>query len=117
MNTFLHTPQRGEIWRLKSPLNGATKPGVDCGVYCVVVSADAFNDAGLDLFIGVPLTCRDLGLPLHVQITPATPQMQAYAKCEELRCVPLEALDVLCGRVDDLAIALLADRMRIILDL
>lgn len=79
--------RRGDIWLVDfgEPVGreqGLRRPAI-------VLSDDRLNAGPAGVVIVVPLTSRDRGLPLHVEIDPAESGLDvaSYARCEDLRSV------------------------------
>jgi mRNA interferase MazF len=68
----------------------------------VVVSRDAFNAAGWRLCVCVPLTTRDRGSPLHVEIEPPEGgvRSRSYALVDQVRSLDRSRLTERWGAVD-----------------
>ncbi len=108
-------PLKGDVWRLRTV--GSVAGAQTTDFYCLVVSTNQFNETGFGLFLCIPLSDTDRGLPLHVEVPVPRTKTTAYAKCEELRCLPISVLDEYCGQVDSELLLIITDRLRILLDL
>lgn len=66
----MHEPKAGEVWDvLFDPQFGREQRGLRPAL---VISNDEFNALRNDLYIVVPITGSDRGLPFHVRIAAAT---------------------------------------------
>lgn len=108
---------RGEVWLVDlNPVRGheqaARRPAL-------VVSADDFNRGAAGLVIIVPMTTRERGIPLHVSVDPPEGgiKRRSFIKCEDVRSVSEQRLVRRFGVVSRETVALVADRLRIVLDL
>jgi mRNA interferase MazF len=68
----------------------------------VVISRNAFNAAGWRLCVCVPLTTRDRGSPLHVQIEPPEGGVRStsYALVDQVRSLDRSRLIERWGGID-----------------
>lgn len=110
-------PSRGEVWLVDlSPTRGHEQAGRRPAV---VVSTDAFNHGPAGLVVVLPLTTTQRGTPLHVPIEPPCGGVSrpSYAKCEDVRSISTNRLAERWGTLDDETMALIEDRLRILLDL
>ena len=108
---------RGEIWIVNlNPTRGREQQGIRPAL---VVSADGFNHGRAGLVLVVPLTTTHRGIPLHVQINPPEGDVRetSYAMCEAVRSVSTDRLERAWGTVSAATLALVEDRLRIVLDL
>jgi mRNA interferase MazF len=110
-------PHRGDIWQVDfDPVVGHEQEG-ECPA--VVVSADGINRGPSGLVVVIPFSTRDRGHAFHVAVPPAAtglPQ-SSFALCEMIRVVPRQRLRFYRGQVTDDAMAVVEDRLRIVLDL
>ncbi len=86
---------------------------------CLVVSVDPFNHGPANLHIVVPLTTRQKGIPLHVEVSPleANLAQRSFIKCEDIRSVARERLSRLVGCVSPATLAEVELRLRSLLGL
>ena len=78
-------PGQRDVWVARlGPITGDEQAGTRP---VVVVSRDAFNEAGWGLCLCVPLTSRERGSPLHVEITPPEGGLraQSFALVDQVR--------------------------------
>lgn len=115
MSLFL--PSRGDIWLVDlDPARGHEQAGRRPAL---VVSTDAFNQGRAGLVVILPITTTGRGIPLHIPIKPPEGglRQQSYAKCEDIRSISVERLVERWGTVTSDTLALVEDRLRILLDL
>ena len=110
-------PSRGEVWSVDlNPTRGHEQAGVRPGL---VVSITRFNRGPAGLVIVLPLTTRDRRIPLHVTLDPPDGGVQerSFVKCEDIRAVDKERLSRRWGVVSQRTMAVVEDRLRILLQL
>jgi len=110
-------PSRGEIWLVDlNPVCGHEQAGRRPAL---VVSVDGFNHGPAGLVIVIPITTKDMGIPLHVGVFPPEGGLneQSFIKCEDVRSVAKERLVRCLGRVEEGTLAEVEDRLRILLGL
>jgi mRNA interferase MazF len=108
---------RGEIWVVDlDPTRGREQRGTRPAL---VVSADQINNGPAQLVVIVPLTTTERGVPLHVRIEPPNGGVRelSFAMCEMVRSVSTARLTRSWGKVDARTMAVVEDRLRILLDL
>lgn len=108
---------RGEVWLVDlNPTRGHEQAGTRPAL---VVSADEFNHGPAGLVIVAPMTTRERGIPLHVSVDPPEGGLdrRSFIKCEHVRSVSEQRLVRRFGVVSPETLALVADRLRIVLDL
>jgi len=113
----LVSPSRGEIWLVDlSPLRGHEPAGRRPAL---VISVDEFNHGPAGLVHVIPLTTREKGIPLHVEVRPPEGGLKhrSFVKCEDLRSVAKERLVEPWGRSSSTTLADVEDRLRILLGL
>ena len=110
-------PCRGDIWLVKlDPTQGREQAGRRPAL---IVSVDMFNHGPADLIVVVPLTTKNKHIPLHVELDPADTGLLewSYAKCEDIRSISINRLDRRVGAASNRAIAMVEDRLRVLLGL
>jgi mRNA interferase MazF len=110
-------PARGEIWLANfSPTKGHEQAGTRPAL---VVSANALNNGPAELVVVLPLTTRDRRVPLHVPIEPPNGGVTelSFIMCEMIRSISTGRLIRLLGTVDQPAMRVVEDRLRILQDL
>lgn len=110
-------PSRGDIWLVDlDPTRGHEQAGRRPAL---VVSADTFNQGPAGLVVVLPITTTERGIPLHIPIKPPEGglRQQSYAKCEDVRSISVKRLVERWGTVTSDTLALVEDRLRILLDL
>lgn len=93
-------PSQREVWVARlDPIAGREQAGTRP---VVVVSRDAFNAAGWRLCVCVPLTTRDRGSPLHVEIAPPEGGVRAtsFALVDQVRSLDGSRLTERWGAVN-----------------
>ena len=110
-------PSRGEVWLASlNPLRGHEQAGVRP---VVVVSEDTFNHGPAGLMVIVPMTTTWRGIFLHIRVNPPEGGLrrQSVIKCEDIRSISLERLIEQWGRLSAATMAVVEDRLRILLQL
>jgi mRNA interferase MazF len=110
-------PGKGEVWLVNlNPACGHEQRGRRPAL---IVSNDQFNNGPAGLVVVVPMTSTRRRIPLHVEIEPPEGGVRetSFAKCEDVRSISTERLEELWGRVSPQTLQLVADRLRILLDL
>jgi len=113
----MNNPLRGDVWLINlNPTRGHEQAGKRPAL---VVSVDLFNQGPAGLVVVIPLTTREKGIPLHVEIKPPEGGVtkRSFMKCEDIRSVSKERLVERLGRVSRNTLAAVEDRLRILLDL
>lgn len=108
---------RGEVWLIDvNPTRGHEQAGTRPAL---VVSADEFNHGPAGLVILVPMTTTERHIPLHVPVDPPEGGLdrRSFIKCEDVRSVSEQRLVRRFGVVSPDTLSLVADRLRIVLDL
>jgi mRNA interferase MazF len=94
------TPAQRDVWVAQlDPIAGHEQAGTRP---VVVISRNAFNAAGWRLCVCVPLTTRDRGSPLHVEIEPPEGGVRStsYALVDEVRSLDRSRLIERWGGID-----------------
>jgi len=113
----MDNPVRGEIWLVDlNPARGHEQGGRRPGL---VVSVDLFNQGPAGLVIVIPITTKEKGIPLHVEIKAPEGGLtkRSFIKCEDLRSVSRERLVQRLGQVNRSTLDAVEDRLRILLNL
>jgi mRNA interferase MazF len=113
----MDNPVRGEIWLVDlNPTRGHEQGGRRPGL---VVSVDLFNKGPAGLVIVIPITTKEKGIPLHVEIKAPEGGLtkRSFIKCEDIRSVSREQLVQRLGQVTRSTLDAVEDRLRILLDL
>jgi mRNA interferase MazF len=86
---------------------------------CLVVSVDLFNHGPADLLVVLPVTSKDKQISLHVPIEPQESGLavRSYIKCEDIRSISKDRLMQQRGNTSKEIMALVEDRLRILLQL
>lgn len=110
-------PARGEIWlgRL-DPIVGHETGGLRP---LLVVSVDPFNDGPADLVIALPVTSTLRGIASHVVVRPPEGGLknESAIQCEAVRSVSKRRLVRRWGRAQPATMAVVEDRLRILMGL
>jgi mRNA interferase MazF len=110
-------PSRGEIWQVNlNPTQGHEQSGTRPAL---VVSEDTFNNGPAGLVIVLPITSVSKGIPFYVEVKPPEGglTMRSFIKCEEIRGVSKQRLSQRLGEVSARTMEMVADRIKIVLDL
>lgn len=110
-------PARGEIWHVRlDPIVGHEQGGERP---CLVISDDRFNHSRAQLVIVLPVTRTQRGIPSHVRVDPPEGGLSAvsFIKCEDVRSVAKERLKSKWGTVSAKTLAVVEDRLRILMNL
>jgi mRNA interferase MazF len=110
-------PSRGEIWMVDlNPVRGHEQAGLRP---CLVVSVDLFNHGPAELLVVLPITSKDKQIPLHVPIDQQVSglDVRSFIKCEDIRSISIERLVQRIGKSPQELMALVEDRLRILLQL
>lgn len=110
-------PVRQDVWLVNlDPVRGheqgRTRP-------CLVVSEDLFNRGPAGLVVVVPLTTRDRGIPLHIEVSPPDGgvRQRSFVKCDDVRSISVERLVERWGTLSDGLMLEVEDRLRILVGL
>ena len=110
-------PARGDIWLVdlhptRDPEQAGRRPAL-------VVSTNALNQGPAGLVVVLPITTTERRIPLHVPVLPPEGNLlrPSYVKCEDIRSITVERLVERWGAVSNATLAVVADRLRILLDL
>lgn len=84
-----------------------------------MVSMTRYNASAAELVIVVPITSKDKGIPLHVQIMPPEGGVAylSWAMCDQIRAVSRLRLVRRWGSVSPATLSEISDRLRIVLNL
>jgi mRNA interferase MazF len=110
-------PSRGEVWYVDlNPVRGHEQAGKRPAL---VVSVDLFSRGPAGLVVVLPITTKDKGIPFHVEISPPEGGLteKSYIKCEDIRSVSKERLFSPAGKVSSSTMAVVEDRIRILINL
>jgi mRNA interferase MazF len=83
------------------------------------LSTDIFNHGPAGLAVVIPLTTRDMRIPIHIPIEAHESGLdrQSFIKCEDLRSISVERLESRVGKAPAATMEKVADRVRILLEL
>ncbi len=113
----MNEPDRGEIWQVNlDPVRGHEQRGMRPAL---IVSVNIFNHGPAGLVVIAPLTSKQKGIPLHVQVNPPEGglTLTSFIKCEDVRSISKDRLINCLGRVSPSSILAVEDRLRILLGL
>ncbi|MFM9160957.1 MAG: type II toxin-antitoxin system PemK/MazF family toxin [Dolichospermum sp.] len=108
---------RGEIWTVDlNPVRGHEQAGKRP---CLVISVELFNQGASGLVVVLPVTSKNKGIPFHVTIEPPEGGVKilSFIKCEDVRSISVERLEKRWGTVSSETLALVEDRLRILMGL
>jgi mRNA interferase MazF len=110
-------PARGDVWLVSlDPVRGHEQAGTRPAL---VVSVDRFNLGPAGLVVVLPITSRSKSVPLHVPVSPPEGglTLPSFVKCEDVRSVSVDRLVRPLGSVTGSTMAMVEDRLRILLGL
>jgi mRNA interferase MazF len=110
-------PSRGEIWLVdldpvRGHEQGRKRPAL-------VMSTDPFNHGPAKLLVVAPITTTDRRIPLHIEVAPPEGGLRetSYVMCDAVRSVSKDRLIRQWGEVEPRTLSLVADGLRILLEL
>ncbi|MBM4245396.1 MAG: type II toxin-antitoxin system PemK/MazF family toxin [Deltaproteobacteria bacterium] len=110
-------PKRGEVWGVVlDPTRGREQAGRRPAL---IVSADILNASAADIVSIVPITSRDRGIRAHVAVEPPEGglALRSWIMCGQVRTIARERLLGRIGAVAPRTLAMVSDRVRVLLDL
>ena len=110
-------PTRGEVWAANlNPTRGREQAGHRP---VVVISEDLFNQGPAGLVVVLPLTSTDRGIPMHVPIDPPEGGLKnrSVILCDSVRSIAKERLTRRWGHISPATLAVVEDRLRILMGL
>jgi mRNA interferase MazF len=110
-------PLRGEVWLVSlDPTLGREQAGTRPAL---IVSDDIFNRGFSELVFVAPITSKGKAIRSHVPLLPPEGglNLPSFIKCEDVRSISIHRLVRRFGRVSELTLAEVEDRLRIILGL
>lgn len=110
-------PSRGDVRSVNlDPTLGREQAGTRPAL---VLSVDKFNHGPADLVVVLPITSRNKGQPLHVELTPPDGglHLPSFIKCDDIRSISKQRLKRFHGTVSPQTMAEVEKRMRILLNL
>lgn len=110
-------PKRGDVWWVVlDPTLGREQAGRRPAL---VVSADILNASAAGVVSVLPITSRNRGIRSHVAIEPPEGglALASWVMCEQVRTVARERLLARMGAVAPRTLDVVADRVRVLLDL
>lgn len=110
-------PSRGEIWLVNlNPAQGHEQAGRRPAL---VISEDRFNHGPAGLVAVLPITTTDRGIPLHVALAAGEAGLAkaSFVLCDQVRTISRERLVRRYGAVTAPNMAIVEDRLRIVLGL
>ncbi len=111
------SPLRGDIWLADlNPVRGHEQAGRRP---VLVVSVDAFNAGRADLVIVIPITSTLRPIPFHVTVQPPEGGLTNASAllCEAVRSISKDRLVTRWGSLTSSTMALVEDRLRLLLGL
>jgi mRNA interferase MazF len=110
-------PKRGDIWWIDlDPTRGREQAGKRPGL---IISVDEFNGGPADLVVLIPITSKQRGVPLHVEIRPPEGGVKhkSFVKCEDVRSVSKSRLLGRLGGVKQATMEAVEERLQLLLGL
>ena len=110
-------PVRGEVWDIiPDPVIGHEQAGTRPAQ---IVSVDLFNEGPAELVVVAPLTRTARKVRWHVPVSPPEGGLvaESYLQCESLRSVSKRRLKRRRGRVSEVTLEQVEDRLRILMGL
>lgn len=110
-------PYRGEIWLVDlSPVRGHEQAGKRPAL---VISVDLFNSGPAGLVVALLVTTKYKAIPFHIEANPPEGGLteKSFIKCEDIRSISKERLLSRLGAVSIQTMAIVEDRLRILLGL
>lgn len=110
-------PDRGDVWLIdldpvRGHEQGEKRPGV-------VVSAGRFNRSAAELVAILPLTSRERGIPLHIEVQPPEggTRQRSFVMCEQIRTISTDRLIKKWGSLSSMTMERVDDTLKIVLGL
>lgn len=116
-NDDVPDPHRGEVWLGSlNPTLGREQAGKRP---LLVISDDLFNASRADLVIVIPLTSQQKNIPYHIPVSSPEGGLKvpSYIKCEDVRSISKQRLEHHLGTVSASTLALVEDRLRLLMKL
>lgn len=110
-------PTRGEVWLADlNPVKGHEQAGKRP---CLIISVDLFNQGASGLVVILPITSKEKGIPFHVELSPPEGDLKvrSFIKCEDVRSISVGRLERRWGVVSPETLAIVEDRLRILMGL
>ena len=110
-------PSRGDVWDLDfDPTIGHDQAGARPAL---ILSVDLFNEGRAELVVAVPITRTERRIRWHVRVSPPEGGLAAvsFIQCENVRSVSKTRLKRRRGRISDVILHQVEDRVRILLGL
>ena len=110
-------PARGEIWLADlNPVRGHEQAGRRP---VLVVSVDPFNQSRADLVVIIPITSTLRNIPFHVVVQPPEGGLTnpSALLCEAVRSASKDRLITRWGSIQPKTMALVEDRLRVLMGL
>lgn len=110
-------PTRGEVWLADlNPVKGHEQAGKRP---CLIISVDLFNQGASGLVVVLPITSKDKGILFHVELNPPEGglKVRSFIKCEDVRSISVRRLERRWGVVSSETLAIVEDRLRILMGL
>ena len=113
----ISSPSRGDVWDLNfDPTIGHEQAG---SRPALILSVDIFNEGPADLVVVIPITRTERKIRWHVPVKPPEGGLvaQSFIQCENVRSVSRQRVKRLRGRVSEMTMQQVEDRLRILLGL
>jgi mRNA interferase MazF len=108
---------RGEIWLIDfNPTIGREQAGVRPAL---ILSVNEFNNSMASKVIAMPLTSKNKGIPLDVELVPPDGGINknSYIKCEDLRSLSKNRLIEKWGTITELKLSEVESKVKLLLGL
>jgi mRNA interferase MazF len=109
--------RRADVWLGNlDPVTGHEQAGKQP---LLIISDDYFNSGRSGLVIVVPITSQFKNIPYHVPLTPPEGGIKilSYVKCEDVRSIATERLELYWGDVSTETLAVVEDRLHLLMSL
>lgn len=116
------TPRRGDIWMVRfNPVEGHEAGDTPSGAPhpAVIISTNYLNEGHAGLVIVVPITSKNKGIEIHVELKPGVDgvKIPCWAKPEHIRSVSKTRLSKRLGVISEAALKRLREELRDIMEL
>ncbi len=113
-------PSRGEVWFANlNPPTGHEQAGPPRPV--VILSADHYNHGPAEMVVALPITTRERGVPLHVEVNPPEGGLtrRSFVMCDQIRSISTQRFvnQRAQGCLSRQTMLEIEDRVKILLDL
>lgn len=109
--------KRGEIWLIDfNPTIGREQAGIRPAL---ILSVNEFNNSMASKVIALPLTSKNKGIPLDIELLPPDGGInkESYIKCEDLRSLSKNRLIEKWGEISELKLMEVENIVKLLLGL